>query len=140
MALPEDCVTCSAPPAAKDPRRLERASVAATLALVLGSVICAPVVLAQSSPVLAGKWQLSCTGRRGQTRQISLDIAQQGSTLSGSYAAARRSGQLHGSVQGNQVYFQLAGPRKALSLTGTADGNSLQVHTAKGIACTGRRQ
>lgn len=140
MALSEHCVTgpTSPPPAASRSRR--RAATAGALALVLGGVICAPAVLAQSSPALAGKWQLSCMGRRGQTRQITLDIGQQGTTLSGSYSAPRRSGKLQGSVQGNQVSLKLEGGLRSAKLTGTTDGNTLQVHTAKGVACTGTRQ
>jgi hypothetical protein len=139
MAFPEDGVTCPAPPAVKNARG-GRVSVLAALGLVLGSAICTPAVRAQSSPILAGKWQLSCAGRRGQSRQISLDIEQHGTTLSGSYAASRQSGQLQGSVQGNQVSFRFAGPRRSASFTGTTDGKALQVHTAKGIACTGTRR
>lgn len=140
MALPEHCVTGPTSLPAKDARSRRRASTAAALALVLGCVISAPAVLAQSSPSLAGKWQLSCTSRRGQTRQISLDIGQQGTTLSGSYSAPRRSGKLQGSVRGNQVIFELEGRLGSAKLTGTADGNTLQVHTAKGASCTGTRQ
>jgi hypothetical protein len=142
MTLPEHCVTCfpRSLRSAHDAQPLRRGSVLAALTLALGGVICAPVVLAQSAPVLAGKWQLACTGRRGEVRQIPLEIEQQGATLSGSYDGARRSGQLHGSVQGNQVSFELAGNRGSASFTGTIDGNTLQVHTAKGISCTGTRQ
>ena len=111
-----------------------------SLVLVLGSAIGAPAVLAQSTPVLSGKWQLSCTGRRGVARQISLDIEQQGSTLSGSYSGGRRSGQLNGSLQGNQVSLELAGPRRSATFTGTTDGNTLQVHAGKGVSCTGARR
>jgi len=116
-----------------------------TLALALGCAICAPAVPAQSSPaqssaILAGKWQLACTGRRGRVRLISLDIAQEGATLSGSYAGGHRSGQLHGSVQGTQVSFELAGKRASASFTGTTDGNTLQVQTGNGISCTATRR
>lgn len=143
MALPEHCVTGPTLPAAKDAQSRRRVSAVGSLALVLGlgCVICAPAVLAQSSPAaLAGKWQLSCTGPRGQTRQISLDIGEQGATLSGSYTGPRRAGKLQGSVQGNQVSFELEGRLRSAKLTGTAAGNTLQVHTAKGVSCTGTRQ
>jgi len=140
MAIPKHCVTSWISSTAYDSRQRRRAPVVTAVALVLGCAISVPAVLAQSSLLLAGKWQLSCTGRGGQTRRITLDIGQQGSTLSGSYAAARRCGQLHGSVQGDQVSFELAGSRRSASFAGTADGNTLQVHTAKGISCTGTRQ
>lgn len=143
MTLPERCVTSAAPSSltANDPRPVRRASVSGALALALGCALCAPAALAQSAPALSGKWQLSCAGRGGETRQISLDIDQQGSTLSGSYSGGRRSGQLQGSVQGTQVSLELAGKRKSVSFTGTTDGNTLQLHTAKGGAsCTGTRR
>lgn len=142
MALPKRFATslAPAPSPANEPRPLRRASVIGALALALGCAICTPAVLAQSSPTLSGKWQLSCTGRRGQVRQIALDIAQQGATLSGSYTGGRRSGQLHGSVRGTQISFELAGKRRSASFTGTTDGNTLQVQTAKGVSCTATRQ
>jgi len=139
MALPRHRVTSFAPPAASDPRP-RRTSVVAALALALGCSIAAPAVLAQSAPVLSGKWQLSCTGRRGQVRHVSLEIEQQGATLSGSYAGPRRSGKLSGSVQGSEVSFELAGGRRSATFKGTTDGGRLHVHTAKGISCTATRQ
>lgn len=142
MALLERCLTSLVPSAraANDSRRRQRKSVLGSLALALGCAICAPAVLAQSAPVLSGKWELSCTGRRGEARQISLDIEQQGSTLSGSYTGGRRSGQLKGSVQGNQVSFELAGKHRSARFTGTTDGKTLQVHAAKGsVSCTATR-
>lgn len=128
------------PAAAKDSRSRRILPVIGALALGLGCVLSAPAVVAQSSPVLSGKWQLSCTGRRGKARQISLDISQQGAALSGSFDGGHRSGQLSGSVQGNQVSFQLSGARGAASFTGTTDGNTLDVHTDRGISCTATRQ
>lgn len=141
MAFPERGITSLAPsPLAANDLRRPRPVVAA-LALVLGCVISAPAVLAQSTPVLSGRWQLLCTGRSGAARQISLDIEQQGSTLRGSYTGARRSGELHGSVRGNQVSFELAGKRRSASFTGTTNGNSLQVHATKGhVSCAATRQ
>lgn len=122
------------------PRR--HASVIAALGLVMGCALSAPALLAQSppSPALSGNWQLACTGRGGDVRQISLQIEQQGSQLSGSFSAGRRSGRLSGSVQGNAVSLELAGKRRSATLTGTADGNTMQIHTAKGASCKATRQ
>lgn len=141
MALPQRCAASSAPLRLAAGRRLRRhTSVAAALALALGCVICAPSALAQSQPALSGKWQLSCTSRGGETRQISLTIGQHGAALSGSYGGGRRSGQLSGSVQGNEVSLELAGKRRSATLTGTTDGNTMQVHSANGASCKGTRQ
>lgn len=120
-----------------------RASVIAGLGLVMGCAFSAPAVLAQSSPspaALSGNWQLACTGRGGEVRRISLQIGQRGSKLSGSFSAGRRSGQLSGSVQGNAVSLELAGKRRSATLTGTTDGNTMQVHTAKGASCKATRK
>lgn len=108
--------------------------------LAVGCVLAAPAVLAQSPPTLSGNWQLACTGRGGQVRQVAVRIEQEGSKLSGSYSGSRRSGELRGSVQGNQVALELEGKRRSLQLTGTTDGNTLQVHTAKGVSCTATRR
>lgn len=142
MTPSKHCVTCGArsSPGANAPRPRRLASVIGALTLVLGCAICASAAPAQSSPVISGKWQLSCTSRKGRTRQIALDIEQQGPTLSGSFKGGRRSGQLHGSVQGNRVSFDLVGAHRSATFTGTRDGNTLDVHTAKGISCTATRQ
>lgn len=141
MALPQPCATSFAPsPLAASRLPRQRTSVAGALALALACAICVPSALAQSQPALSGKWQLTCTSRGGETRQISLQIDQQGATLSGSYSGGRRSGQLSGSVQGNEVSLELAGKRRSATLTGTTDGNTMQVHGAKGASCKGTRQ
>ena len=141
MSFPTRCPLLSAPSSPAASHRRRRRAVVGALAVVLGCAISAPAVLAQSAPALSGKWQLSCTGRKGEVRQISLDIEQQGSALTGSYAGGRRSGQLTGSVQGNQVSFELAGKRRSASFTGTVTGNTLQLHAAKGgVSCTATHQ
>lgn len=141
MSFCERCPPFLAPSSPAANHRRRRRSTVGALAVVLGCAIYAPAVLAQSAPVLSGKWQLSCSGRKGEVRQISLDIEQQGSALTGSYAGGRRSGQLTGSVQGNQVSFELAGKRRSASFTGTVTGNTLQLHTAKGgVSCTATHQ
>lgn len=140
MSLPQRRSPLLAPssPAANH-RRRPRTVLGALV--VLGCTISAPAVLAQSAAVLSGKWQLACSGRKGEVRQISLDIEQQGTTLTGSYTGGRRSGQLNGSVQGKQVSFELAGKRRTASFNGTIDGNNLKVHSAKGgVSCTATRQ
>lgn len=111
------------------------------LGLIVGWALSAPAVLAQSPPAaLSGNWQLACTGRGGQVRRIAVRLEQQGTTLSGSYSGGHRSGKLRGSVRGNEVSLALQGKRKSAQFTGTTDGNTLQVHTAKGVSCTATRQ
>lgn len=145
MAIHEKYVTtCSRPLLGRSDVPPRRHALIARVArimpgLVLGCMLCPPVVSAQSPPTLSGNWQLACTGRKGQVRQISLRIEQRGSHLTGGYEGGRRSGQLTGSVRGNEVSLDLAGTRRSATLTGTADGNTLHMHGAKGISCTATR-
>lgn len=135
---------CDLSPAGKnDVGRRRRGSAIAALGLAMGCALAAPAVLAQSSPspTLSGNWQLACTGHGGQVRQISLQIEQQGSKLSGSFhAAGGRSGQVSGNVQGNAVSLELAGKRRSATLTGTTDGKTLQMQSARGASCKATRQ
>lgn len=146
MTLSLQCVTHITGSPARSPVGTSRvrpragALLISALGIVLGCALCVPSVQAQSSPALSGNWKLSCTGRGGRVRQISLQIEQQGAKLSGSFSAGRRSGRLSGSVQGKEVSLELAGARREATLTGTTDGNTLQVHAAKGASCAAERQ
>jgi hypothetical protein len=114
---------------------------AAAWVLLLSGVLGIPrIATAQGAPSLAGKWQLSCSGRRGRVRQVILQITQSGSKLSGSFTGPRRSGNLSGTVQGGQVSLQMGGNDRSITLTGTTDGNSMTVHGPKGASCSASRQ
>lgn len=105
------------------------------LVLLSGVALAIPgITLAQTSPNLSGNWQLSCP-----KRSVMLQIEQDGSKLSGTFKV-RHSGKLSGSVQGNQVTLKMGGHFRSISLTGTTDGNSMTVHTKKGVSCTASRQ
>ncbi|MFZ0498559.1 MAG: hypothetical protein WAM52_05465 [Steroidobacteraceae bacterium] len=143
MAVPEYFVTPSLRVAAvgRVGRAARRLGAAGALALLLSGVLGVPgIAAAQTPPSLSGTWQLSCLGRKGHVRQITLQIAQSGSTLSGSFSAPRRSGKLSGTVQGGQVSLQLGADDQAITLTGTTDGNSMTVQGARGRSCTASRQ
>lgn len=110
-------------------------------ALLLSGVLSMPAVAAaQGSPNLSGKWQLSCSGRRGRVRQITLQIKQSGSKLSGTFSGPRRTGDLSGTVQGGQVSLQMGGDDTSITLTGVTDGNSITVHGPKGGSCAASRR
>lgn len=109
-------------------------------ALLLGGVLALPAIAAAQTPSLSGKWQLSCTGRNGRVRQVTLQIAQHGAKLSGSFSGPRRSGDLSGTVQGNQVSLQIGAADRSVTLTGTTDGNSMSIHGPKGAACSASRR
>jgi len=143
MALPKHSVTpsCRSAAAAKVAHAAHGLGPAGELALLLCGVLGMPAVAAAQTPAsLSGTWQLSCSGRRGRVRQITLKIDQSGSTLSGSFSGPRRSGGLSGTVQGDRVSIEMESDGKAITLTGTSDGNSMSVHGPKGGSCSGSRQ
>jgi len=82
-------------------------------------LLAAPLLLAQDSETnnsqpanLAGAWQLSWQGRGG-SQQATVQIQQDGSTLSGTSQDSRGSSQLTGSVQGSNVSFSVCKYRDA---------------------------
>lgn len=114
---------------------------AGMLALLLSGVPGIPgIAAAQTSPSLSGTWQLSCSGRRGRVRQVTLRIEQSGSKLGGSFSGPRRSGKLSGAVQGRQVSLLMGADGRSITLTGTTDGNSMTVHGPKGGSCSASRR
>ena len=81
---------------------------------------------AQSASV-AGNWQISWQGRRGN-EQGTLHLQQDGDKLSGTLEGPRGSSSLTGSVQGNNISFnvQMQGRRSfTLAYTGTLDGDKM---------------
>lgn len=143
MATLKHFVTSSArfSPAWTMVRAVRRLSAAGALALLLTGTLWMPgMAAAQNASNLSGRWQLSCPNRKGGVRQVTLRIQQNGTKLSGSFSGPRHSGNLSGSVQGSRVSLQIAGGARSISLTGTTDGNSMTVHTRKGVSCSAARQ
>ncbi len=122
-------------------RAARRLGSAGAVALLLSGVLAIPDIAAgQTSPSLSGKWQLSCPNRKGGVRQITLQIEQSGAKLSGSFSGPRRSGELSGTVQGDQVSLRIGAEGRSITLMGTTDGSSMTVHPPKGGPCSGSRQ
>lgn len=95
----------------------------------------APLLLAQDSgsndsqPAnLGGSWQLSWQGRGG-SQQATIQIQQDGSTLSGTFQdSSGSSSQLTGNINGNNVSFsvQVQGRRTiTIAFTGTVNGDKM---------------
>jgi hypothetical protein len=127
MTLPKHCVT-----------RLRPAGAAA---LLLSGVLLMPgIATAQAPPSLSGTWLLSCPGRAGRVRQVTLHIEQSGSKLSGTFSGPRRSGILSGTAQGGEVSLQMGADGKSIALTGTTGGNSMTVHGPRGATCSASRR
>ena len=143
MALPKHFVAAFPGSSAPRERAARRAAsgTAGTLALLLSGVLGIPgIAAAQTSPSLSGTWQLSCSGRKGRVRQVTLQIEQSGSKLSGSFSGPRRSGKLSGALQGRQISLLMGADGRSITLTGTTDGNSMTVHGPKGGSCSASRR
>ena len=143
MAVPEHSVTSSRPPAAtaRVGRALRSLRPAGALALLVSGVLgLSGIAAAQTPSSLSGTWQLSCPGRNGRVRHITLQIEQSGGKLIGSFSARRRAGKLSGSVHGNQVSLQMGADGRSITLTGTTDGNSMTVQRPRGGSCSASRQ
>ncbi len=69
-----------------------------------------------------------------------LHIVQSGPKLSGSFTGPRRSGKLSGNVDGSQITLKMGRLFRSVSFTGTTNGNSMTVHSPKGVACSISRQ
>lgn len=93
-----------------------------------------------SAPEIAGTWQLSFTDMRGNARQATLDIQQNGSSLSGKFHGERGSGSLTGTLQGTQVSMTVSGHGREISFTGTVDGSKMSGTTAQGSSWSATRQ
>ena len=113
----------------------------ASTLLLTASLAVSGIALAQTpSPRLTGKWQFSCTTPRGKTRQFSVQMSQDGSTLSGTFHAPRGTGKVTGDVAGNHVSLILSGHRRTLSLSGGISDGTLTVLSARGLSCSATKQ
>jgi hypothetical protein len=118
-----------------------RPSRSATLALLLAGALAMPgIAAAQTSPGVSGAWQLSCPGRMGHVRRLTLQIEQSGPKLSGRFSARHRSGKLSGAVRGDQISLRMDADGRSIALTGTTDGGSMSLHGPKGRPCTASRR
>jgi hypothetical protein len=122
-------------------RSVGRLRPTAMVALLLTGALAMPdIAAAQAPPSLSGTWQLSCPGRAGRVRQVTLQIEQSGSRLSGSFSGPRRSGKLSGTIQRGQISLQMGADGRSVTLTGTTDGSSMSVHGPKGGSCSASRR
>jgi hypothetical protein len=108
--------------------------------IVIVCLVAAPLLLAQDaqsnqsqsnqsqSTNIGGAWQLSMQGRDG-AQQATMQLQQDGSKLSGTFQGPHGSSPITGSVDGNNITFnvQMQGRRGAMTLafTGTIDGNKM---------------
>jgi hypothetical protein len=88
----------------------------------------------------SGNWRVSWTNNDGDGKQASMQIAQDGSSLRGTFQAPRGSAKLTGSVQGRQVSIDVKARGRQISFTGTLDGDKMSGTTAQGKPWTATRQ
>ena len=93
-----------------------------------------------SAPSVGGDWQISFTDPQGNPRQGTLQIEQNGSTLSGKFQGARGSAPLTGSIQGNQVALTAKAGLREFAFTGTVDGSKMSGTTGQGTSWTATRR
>lgn len=120
---------------------LKHLATAGVLALVLSCALgMSGTASAQAAPSLSGAWHLSCSGRNGRARQVTLRIEQSGSKLSGSFSGRRRSGKLSGTVEGGRISLLIGADGRSITLTGTTDGRSMTMEGPNGGSCSAARQ
>jgi hypothetical protein len=91
-------------------------------------------------PSVSGNWQVSWTGRNGAQRQVSMQIKQDGTKLSGTFQTERGSALMKGSLNGNQISLNVKLPKRQASFSGTVDGDKMSGTTEQGAAWTATRQ
>jgi hypothetical protein len=88
----------------------------------------------------AGKWKLSFSDPKGNQRQGTLALQQDGSKLSGTYTGPRGTFSATGAVQGNQINFTMRGMGKKLSFTGKVDSGKMNGTTDTGGSWSATRE
>ena len=92
------------------------------------------------SSSVSGDWQVSWAAANGNQREVSMQIKQDGSKLSGTFQGERGSAPLIGKIEGNQVSFNVKLPRRQLSFTGIVDEGKMRGTTEQGASWTATRQ
>lgn len=93
-----------------------------------------------AAPNVGGDWQMSWTAAKGNQRQVSMQIKQNGSKLSGSFQGERGSAPLKGTLEGKQVSFTVKLPRRQVSFSGKVDAGKMSGTTENGASWTATRE
>ncbi len=88
---------------------------------------------------LSGKWLLVWQGRK-KAGQVTLNIQQKGSKLTGTFAEGDRSGPLSGSLQAGQVSISVRGKKRSMIFSGTVEGGQMSGTASDGSSWTATRQ
>ena len=93
-----------------------------------------------SATGVSGNWQMSWTDKNGDPKQGTLQLTQDGSSLSGTFQGPRASAPLTGSIQGNQISLTAKAHGREVSFTGTVDGSKMSGTTGQGKSWSATRQ
>lgn len=94
-------------------------------AVLLVSLMIACAALAADTPAnVAGTWEFSVTGAAGKASQT-ISLKQDGAKITGTFKGPRQSGNIDGTVDGNNIKFHVTA-RIPLDYTGTVNGDSMK--------------
>jgi hypothetical protein len=98
----------------------------AFLVLILGNVAMAQQPPGEEPPAnVAGKWTIYSKGEDGKTATQSIEVSQDGGTITGHFKGPNQSGGLEGTMNGRHILFRTKTP-EVLTFRGTVDGNSIE--------------
>ncbi|MGC1905346.1 MAG: hypothetical protein WA715_16110 [Candidatus Acidiferrum sp.] len=95
-----------------------------TAVLLVSLMIACAAVAADAPANVAGTWEFSVTGAAGKASQT-ISLKQDGAKITGTFKGPRQSGNIDGSVDGNNIQFHVTA-RIPLDYTGTVNGDSMK--------------
>jgi hypothetical protein len=87
-------------------------------------LICGLAQAADAPANVAGTWKVAVTGATGNAEQT-IVLNQAANKITGTFKGPRQSGQLEGTVDGNNIAFHVA-TRVHLDYKGTVDGSTMK--------------
>jgi hypothetical protein len=94
--------------------------------LIVGNAAVAQQLPAERPPAnVAGQWMIYTKGDDGKTGTHTVDLVQNGSTLTGHFKGPYQSGGIEGTVNVRHIVFRTK-TRNVLTFRGMIDGNTMQ--------------
>jgi hypothetical protein len=112
-----------------DPQIIRRSSMIKKIATAMAALVMSVVVFAQSAG-LAGKWEFTAPGTRGQDRLV-IDFVVAGNKLSGTITRTDPPGQeptdLQGALNGDKIVFTVKSPdgNRTITMTGNVGADEI---------------
>jgi hypothetical protein len=85
---------------------------------------------------VTGAWKFSWIDKNGDARQGTMQLKQDGSSVSGSFKGDHGPFAVVGTLQGNQISLTVKAPMRKVSFTGTVDGGKMGGATEAGKTWT----